>query len=127
MTQIIEPELSYKIGGACFKTHNKLGRFCSERQYADELENKLQLVPLPYLREYELAHLPHVDVKGNRVDFLIAQKIILDVKAKKFIAKDDYHQMLRYLEAANLQLGLIVNFRATYVKPKRVVNNRYRL
>ena len=127
MTQIINPELSFRITGLCFKVHNDLGRFCSERQYADGLERKLIEVGLVYRREYELSNLPDVERKGNRVDFIIANTIILDVKAKKFVTKEDYYQMLRYLQAANKELGLIVNFRSTYLKPQRVINNKYRI
>ena len=40
---------------------------------------------------------------------------------KNFITKEDYYQMQRYLKAANLKLGLIVNFRTTYLHPKRIL------
>lgn len=62
---------------------------------------------------------------GNKADFLIASKIVIDFKAKKFVTKEDYMQMQRYLHGANLELGLIVNFRGTYLKPKRVLNSDY--
>jgi GxxExxY protein len=123
MTRIILPELSYEVAGLCFKVHNELGRFCSERQYADKLEQHLKSAGVVYLREYELSNIDKVETKGNRVDFLINNSIILDVKAKKFITKEDYYQIMRYLQAANLELGLIINFRSTYLKPKRVINN----
>ena len=63
---------------------------------------------------------------GNRVDFLVENAIVIDIKAKKFITKKDYFQMLRYLEAANLQLGIIINFRNTYLKPKRIINSKFK-
>jgi GxxExxY protein len=56
---------------------------------------------------------------------MVEGKIPVDIKAKKFITKEDYDQMQRYLEAADKKLGLIVNFRMTYVKPKRIINSRY--
>ena len=118
-------ELSYKITGICFKIHNKLGRFCSERQYSDKLEEALKENNIGYKRELEIAKLVDSPL-GNRPDFIIKNKIILDVKAKKFITKEDYYQMLRYLRASNLKLGLIVNFRNTFLKPKRVLNNTYK-
>jgi len=121
---IIFKELSYKINGVCFKVHRELGRFCREKQYADKLEELLQEVKIDYLREVEISNLT-VSPKGNKADFIIDNKIILEVKAKKFITKEDYYQMLRYLKSANLHLGLIVNFRNTYLKPKRIVNEEY--
>jgi GxxExxY protein len=127
MTRIIEPELSYKVTGLCLQVHKDLGRFCSERQYSDKLEEKLIEAHMQYVREFELSNLPDVDRKGNRVDFYIDDKIILDAKAKKFITKEDYFQMNRYLEAANIELGMIVNFRYSFLKPKRVVNSKYQV
>lgn len=122
--EIILKELSYNITGFCFKVHNELGRFGSERQYADKLEEILKENKVDYKREFEISNLIDSPL-GNRPDFIIENKIILDAKAKKFITKEDYFQMMRYLEASNFQLGLIINFRATYLKPKRVLNNKY--
>jgi GxxExxY protein len=121
----IPGDLSYKINGICFKVYNGLGRFCSERQYADKLEELLNENKVEYKREFEISKLVDSQL-GNRPDFIIENQIILDVKAKKFITKEDYYQMMRYLEASNFQLGLIVNFRNTYLKPKRVVNNHHK-
>ena len=59
---------------------------------------------------------------GNIPDFIIDKKIILEIKAKRIITKDDYYQVKRYLVSSNLQLGIIVNFRQKYLSPKRVLN-----
>ena len=119
MIRILFPQLSYELTGICFKIHNKIGRFCSERQYGDALELELKQKQIPYKREFEL---DNNEIKGNRVDFLIDNKVIVDLKAKKFITKEDYDQMQRYLQCGNLELGLIINFRSTYLKPKRILN-----
>jgi len=103
-----------------------MGRFRSERQYCDKLEILFKEEKINFKREYELVKLSDVNSLGNRVDFLIDNLIILDVKAKKFITKDDYFQMLRYLETADLQLGIIINFRNTYLKPKRIINSKFK-
>jgi len=118
--KIIEKELSYKLGGIFFEIQNELGRFCRERQYADLLEKKLIEKKLNFKREYPLEI---ADRKSNFVDFIIENKILIDLKAKPFIEKDDFFQMKRYLKIANLKLGLIVNFQDRYLKPKRVLNN----
>ena len=52
-------------------------------------------------------------------------KIPLDFKAKAFITREDYYQMQRYLNAANLELGIIVNFRPYQLSYKRVLNSSY--
>ena len=121
MAKILHPKLSYELTGICFKIHRELGRFCREKQYADALELALKQKQIPHRREFELNN---KEIKGNRLDFLIDGKIILDLKAKNFITKDDYNQMQRYLQISNLELGLIVNFRSTYLKPKRILNTK---
>lgn len=122
MTELILPKLSYQITGLCFHVHNELGRFCSERQYADKLEQQLKEAGIAYQREVEINSFSPDAPKGNRADFVIEEQIVVDAKAKKFIVKDDYYQMLRYLQASKLKLGLIVNFRNTYLRPRRVLN-----
>ncbi|MBI2475889.1 MAG: GxxExxY protein [Candidatus Taylorbacteria bacterium] len=125
MSEIIHKELSYKINGLCFQVQKELGRFCRERQYADRLEELLKMEHFLYKREFELIEFNANSPKGNRADFLIENQIILDAKAKSFITNDDYAQMQRYLRGANLKLGLIVNFKDTYLKPKRVLNSHH--
>ncbi len=121
---LIYPKLSYKLTGIFYKVHNNLGRFYKERQYADAVKKLLKEEKLNYKREYELSNLNNGSIKGNRVDFIVENKILIEIKAKKFITKEDYFQILRYLDAASLKLGLIVNFRNTYLKPKRVLNSK---
>ena len=58
----------------------------------------------------------------NRVDFLIEGKMVLEVKAKRFISKEEYYQLKRYLSVLNKKLGILVNFRQKFVHPKRVLN-----
>lgn len=55
------------------------------------------------------------------VDFIINDKVLLELKAKRFVTREDYYQTQRYLQSTNLNLGLIVNFRSRYLKPMRVV------
>ncbi len=108
-----------------FKVHKKLGRFASERQYCDEFEKMLIEEQIEYRREYEIKLFIEGSPKGNRVDFLAENKIVIDLKAKPYITKEDYLQMQRYLTASKLELGLLVNFRAYRLSPKRVLNSSY--
>lgn len=117
--EILFPELSYEISGVCFSVQNKLGRFCREKQYADEFERLLIEKGLSYKREFPVK--VNGQNSGNIVDFIIEEKIIVELKAKRFLTKDDYYQTKRYLASLNLNLGLIVNFRDSYIKPKRIL------
>ena len=122
--RIIEKELSYKLGGLFFKIQNQLGRFCREKQYGDALENILKLHNIKYKRELPVSI---ENRASNFIDFLIEDKIVIDLKSKNFITKDDYYQMQRYLETMNLELGLIVNFHDSHLKPKRILNSKIRI
>lgn len=119
--KIVEKELSYKLGGVFFRIQEDMGRFCRERQYADVLEKKLKEEQINFKREYPIEV---GDRKSNFVDFVIEDRILVDLKAKPFVEKSDYYQMKRYLETSNLNLGLIVNFQDRYLKPKRILGNK---
>jgi GxxExxY protein len=120
--------LSYKINGLLFKTHNQLGRYKNEKQYADKFERLLKEGNIKYKREFNLPPSFAGENKNrNRVDFLIEDEIIIDFKTKPIITKDDYFQMQRYLDSYGKKLGLIVNFRHKFLKPKRIINSKIEL
>jgi len=119
--KIVEKELSYKLGGIFFKIQGEFGRFCREKQYADVLEKELKNTGFNFEREYPIEM---GDRKSNFVDFFVEGKILVDLKAKPFLEKEDFYQMKRYLEVSGLKLGLLVNFQDKYLKPKRVLNSR---
>ena len=123
INKIIHKELSYIINGILFKVHNKLGRFCREKQYGDLFESLLKEFQLVYEREKELPVDKIENQFTNKVDFVINSEILIDLKAKSIVTKEDYYQMNRYLEASSMKLGLIVNFRNKYLKPIRVIRS----
>lgn len=124
-SKLVHPELSYRISGILFEIHNKLGRYCNEKQYADGIENHFVKSKISYEREKAISPPAFEGEKNNRnkVDFVIDNKIILEIKAKRFLEKQDYYQIKRYLISANKKLGLLVNFRDKHLRPKRVLNS----
>lgn len=96
---IIYPELSFKINGILFGIRKNLGQYKNEKQYCDAIEDELKKNSLNYEREKILPESFGGEQKGrNKVDFLIEDKIILEVKAKPFVTKSDYYQTRRYLD-----------------------------
>ena len=69
--QILLKELSYKITGLCFQVHNKLGRFCREKQYADRLAEYLKTTKISFKREIEITPIESNSPFGNRIDFIL--------------------------------------------------------
>jgi len=123
-TRLVYPDLSYRINGVLFATHNELGRFCNEKQYSDYIESYLKKFKIKYERERVLSPSFSEELKGrNKIDFLIEDKIILEVKAKHVLTRDDYYQTRRYLMALNKKLAIIVNFHKKYIIPQRILNS----
>jgi len=126
--KVIYPELSYKICGFCFYIHNRLGRYRNEKQYADALEKLFKENKINYAREKALP--PSFEGERERrniTDFIVEDKIVVELKAKPVILKDDYFQTQRYLASCKKKLGLIFNFRQRYLRPKRILNSQVKL
>jgi len=114
-TKVIYPELSYILTGVCFSAHNELGRYAREKQYSNFIEKKLKESNVLFKRECSVGD------SGNIIDFVVDDKIALELKAKRLLSKEDYFQTQRYLQESKLKLGLLVNFRPKYIKPERIV------
>ena len=122
--ELVYKELSYKIFGLCFEVHNELGKYCNEKQYGDLLENKFSINKISYVREYSLPKSFEAEKSGrNKIDFLVENLVIIELKCRRFISREDYYQTQRYLKAFNKKLGIIVNFRDNFLKPKRILNS----
>lgn len=89
--QIIYPELSYKLVGVLYAVHNELGRFRSEKQYGDAIEKYLKEFGVVYERDKILPKEYFEEKEGrNKSDFIVDNKIVLEIKAKRFITREDY-------------------------------------
>jgi len=112
---ILYPELSYDIFGILFEVHNNIGRYAKEIQYSNLLEKILLTKNISYKRELTIGD------SQNRIDSLIDDKIIIEIKAKQVLQRKDYTQLQRYLQEGTIDLGILVNFRQRYLTPKRIV------
>lgn len=123
MADIILKDESYKLIGICMEVHRELGMGFKEVIYKDALELEVQQQSIPYNREkkysieYKGRILPHRYV----ADFVVFDKIILEVKSSNAIIDGFLAQTLNYLKASGLKLGVIVNFGERSLTYKRVV------
>ena len=113
--KVLYPELSYKVVGILFETHKELGFYAREKQYGDMIEKKLKELNIIYKRELAISN------TGNILDFLVDNKIILELKSVREISKEYYRQLQNYLQQTNMKLCMLVNFRAIHLKPIRVL------
>ena len=120
---LIYKEESCKIIGICMNVHKILGKGHSEVIYKDAIEYEMKQEQMPYSREqkfkvkYKDVILPHYYF----ADFVVYDKIILEVKAIEVLTDSHIKQTLNYLAASKLKLGLLVNFGEDTLKYKRII------
>jgi GxxExxY protein len=123
MTEIIYKEESFRIIGLCMEVHNNLGKGFLEIVYKDALEYEFRKNNFPFEREkeYEVNYKDIILPHKFYADFVVFDKIILEVKGMAGIAEEHIAQTLNYLKVSGLKLGLIVNFGELSLQYKRVV------
>lgn len=120
---LIHKNESYFVVGLCMNIHNELGKGFSEAIYQDALEIELKDNGVPYQKEHKYPVL----YKGKTLrhyyyaDFVVDNKIILELKAVEKITQSHIKQTLNYLAVSKLKLGLIVNFGEDSLNYRRVV------
>ena len=125
--KMTENEISYKIIGAAIALHKNLGPGLLESVYENALAHDLiedglivkKQVPMPFI---------YKDLKmdvGYRLDLLVNDKVIIEIKSVEDLAPVHYAQVLTYLKLSGLKLGLLINFNTKVLKEgiHRIVNN----
>jgi len=119
-------ELTSKIIGCAMTVHKTLGNGFQEIIYQRALEIEMRLAGISFTREYEMAIYYRDEIIGTRrVDFLVEG--IVSVELKSITKLEDVHlaQAINYLEAYNLEIGLLINFGETSLNFKRLNNKKY--
>src|SRR3989344_8766553 len=94
--KVMYPELSYVVNGLLFEIHNALGRLCREKQYSDALTVLMEERHINHKREIALPIKQIGNKFTNRADFIVNGQILLELKAKPIVTKEDYYQVQRY-------------------------------
>lgn len=113
-----ENDISYKIRGAIFDVYNGLGAGLLESVYVAALEWELTKQGLEVKREVPVpVHYKEVKMDlGFRLDLLIENKVIIEVKSVENLAEVHHKQVLTYLKVTELKLGVLVNFNVANIK-----------
>jgi GxxExxY protein len=123
MTELIYKEESYDIIGKCMEVHNNLGPGFLEIVYKDALEYEFRKTEIPFEREkeYEVNYKDIVLPHKFYADFVVHDKIILEVKGVSAIADEFIAQSINYLKVSGNKLALLVNFGELKLNYKRLV------
>jgi GxxExxY protein len=115
--------LSKRIIGAAIKVHKELGPGYLEQIYEEAL--KLELIEnglrFEYQKEMKIKYLD-VLVGTHRLDLVVEDEIVVELKAVKELADIHFAQIRSYLRATGLKIGLLINFAKPTLEVKRVVN-----
>lgn len=104
-------DLSEQIIGAAIEVHRTLGPGLLEGIYEEALVRELELRKIAIQRQLELPlEYKGVILRGQRIDLLVERQVIVELKAVEAIASVHLAQLLSYLRAADLHLGLLINF-----------------
>jgi GxxExxY protein len=121
-------EITGKIIGAAFEVHKILGNGFPEVFYQRALAIEMDLFELEFKREFSMTvFYKEYELGTRRVDFLVDDLIPVELKA--VIKLEDVHlaQALNYLEAYNLEIGLLINFGGKSLEFKRLLNSKFNL
>lgn len=120
----LEKELSHKLVGCFFAVRNKYGsghkEILYDRAFKEELENKkFSYITKPKIILYSVS-------TGKKIgsfipDYLIEEKILVELKALPFTKPEDFQQLLEYLKISQYEIGYLVNFGEAQFKPKRFI------
>src|SRR5665213_1782542 len=116
-------DLTGKIIGCAMNVHSTIGNGLQEAIYQRCLAIEMAKQGLSFDREMEMPiYYDGVEVGTRRVDFLVADKIMVDLKAISALEEIHLAQCLNYLEAYKLETGLLLNFGAKSLEIKRVTD-----
>jgi GxxExxY protein len=119
-------DLTYKINGCAMKVHNTLGNGFQEVIYQRCLEIEFAEAGINYQREQEQRiYYNGNEVGTRRADFIIEDKIVVEIKAQINLEKVHLAQAKNYVVAYDKPIGLLLNFGSESLQIKKVYNNNY--
>jgi GxxExxY protein len=119
---LLYADLTYKIRGAIFTVYNELGFGHKENIYQKALIKEFGILNISHKQEVGLDVKYKGDVVGKyRPDFIIEDKIIVELKSVEFMPKSYEEQLVHYLKTTGYSLGLLVNFGSPKLQIRRLI------
>jgi len=120
-------EITGKIIGCAMRVHAALGSGFQEVIYQRAMAIEMADAGLNFSREHDMPiFFKNHQIGTRRVDFLVEKVVSLEIKAKSNLENLDLSQGINYLEAYNLEVGLLINFGARSLQHKRLANSKFR-
>lgn len=120
---LIYPELSYQIVGILFEVYNQLGSGYHEKYYQRAIATELKRCNLSFKEQVFIPLRFKKEIIGRQyLDFLIEDKVVLEIKKGDRFSKRNIEQMLSYLKVTGLKLGILANFGSKELKFRRIIN-----
>lgn len=121
-TKLLYEDLSYQIIGSAIEVHKVLGQGFLEAVYEEALAHEFKLNGIPFEKQKILpVKYKDIIVKEYIADFLIAGKIIVEIKAIKCLTENEEAQLQNYLKATGIRIGLLFNFGEKSLRYKRII------
>ena len=120
-------DITAKVIGAAMQVHKVLGNGFQEVIYQRAMQIEMPYFDLSFEREFEMPiYYREEQIGTRRVDFLVEGVVSVELKA--IIKLEDVHfaQAINYLEAYNLEVGLLINFGSKSLQFKRLINSKYK-
>ena len=122
---MIYEEITRKIIGCAMLVHNALGNGFQEVIYQRALEIEFGCNEISFEREKEMSiYYRDIEIGTRRVDFFVENQIMVELKALINLEPVHLAQAMNYLEAYNMEIGLLINFGAKKLEFKRIYNNK---
>jgi GxxExxY protein len=123
---MLHEDLTRTIIGCAMRVHSELKSGFQEKIYQTALEIELRFSNIQFVSESEMNIFYRNQIIGKRrVDFMVENKIVVEIKAVSKLEDVHLAQALNYLECMNLAVGLLINFGAQSLEFKRVHNNKF--
>ena len=120
-------ELTSKVIGCAMAVHQALGNGFQEVIYQRALAIEMRLAGIRFHREYEMPiYYKDEKIGTRRVDFLLEGVVSVELKAITKLEDVHFAQAINYLEAYNIEIGLLINFGEKSLVFKRLFNKKYR-